>query len=48
MIDNKNFKKFIKENNGLLNKLRMKYIYLPNNSKEQCGTDNVGRFSESV
>ena len=36
MIDNKNFKKFIKENNGLLNKLRMKYIYLPNNSKEQC------------
>ena len=36
MIDNKNFKRFIKENNGLLNKLRMKYIYIPNNSKEQC------------
>ena len=35
MIDNKNFKRFIKENNGLLNKLRMKYIYIPNNSKEQ-------------
>ena len=35
MINNKNFKEFIKANNGLLNKLRMKYIYLPNNTKEQ-------------
>lgn len=36
MRDDKKFKKFIKENNGLLNKIRMKYIYLPSNNKEQC------------
>lgn len=35
LLSNKEFKKFIKENNGLLNKLRMKYIYLPTTSKEQ-------------
>lgn len=36
IVNNKEFKKFIKENNGLLNKIRMKYIYLPTTSKEQC------------
>lgn len=36
MLSNKEFKKFCKENNGLLNKIRMKYIYLPSNNKEQC------------